>query len=216
MVLSMAFGVKRPMLWFQLSPRLCDVAQVPECLFPHPRGSCVRLQSEHGDRWENENKALGKGLAHSTQSMVLDSVLSGVQFPSVSRHLGCCRHLLRPVRSHLGIQAPQRGRAIFMLFPESSIRFRLLIKVMGSTCIVCITGLEECLLYSREEREHVCCQGHRGCSQALRTYQSSNQKLQHLTSHVPSPVLSCLFCKMGWRYTFPASHPGLTGGGRVK
>lgn len=197
MVLSMAFGVKRPTLWFQLSPHLRDFAQVPERLFPHLRGGCVRLQSEHGDRWESENKALGKGLAHSTQSMVLDSVLSGVQFPAVSRHLGCCRHLLRPVRSHLGIQAPRGGRVIFMLLPELSLRFRLLIKVMRSTCIVCITGPEECLLYSREERERVRCQGPRGCSQALRTYQSSNQKLQHLTSHVPSPVLSFLFCKMG-------------------
>ena len=84
-----------------------------------------------------------------------------------------------------------------MLFPELSIRFRLLIKLTRSACIVCVTGLEECPLYSREEREHVRCQGHRGCGQALRTYQSSSQKLQHLTSHVPSPVLSFLFCKMG-------------------
>ena len=87
MVLRVAFGVKRPTLWLQASPRLRDFTQVPECLSPHLQGGRVRLQSERGDRWENENKALGKGLAHSTQSMVLDSVLSGVQFPSVSRHL---------------------------------------------------------------------------------------------------------------------------------
>ncbi|KAB0405342.1 hypothetical protein E2I00_019670 [Balaenoptera physalus] len=37
---------------------------------------------------------------------------------------------------------------------ELSIRFRLLIKLTRSACIVCVTGLEECPLYSREEREH--------------------------------------------------------------
>lgn len=86
-------------------------------------------------RWQNQDKALGKCRAHSTEGMALLAVCYSVcRFhPSPSAWPGpdtwsvwLGRHLLRPVHSHLETQASQGGRVVFMLSPELSTTFILL------------------------------------------------------------------------------------------
>lgn len=95
-VLSMALGVQRPRWCFQPSPHFRDFTPVPESLFPHLPGGHVHLRSEHGDPGGESGLSSWQGLAHSTLSRVLDSVLTSVQFPSISRLLvvaGTCSSL---------------------------------------------------------------------------------------------------------------------------
>lgn len=86
LVLPMAFGVRRQCEPTQ--PFASVTSDGPlKCMFPHPTDGDAGLCAppECGVRWENQDKALGKPLAHSTLSMVLLSVQ--VLLSATSRHL---------------------------------------------------------------------------------------------------------------------------------